>query len=571
MAKSATPKKNQLKEIRTAADYVEASRDNLALKRNTHHYISDMLDHFTPEVVFEGIYGLEDQIKNVVLFFHAHNTSLERRLLLFVGPQGAGKSYTVDKIKKHLDLYSQTDEGVLYGVSGCPFHQHPYDLIPHGERADLKQSFGFRWFPEALPCPVCEQRVKKCGGWQEVPVERIFISTTGKCGLAKHTPTDLRREDITNFLGNVNFSKLKKVGSTFDPESFDFEGKIIWANRGVLDWTEIFKSRRQLLGLLLELIQSKRIDMANFPTVHVDEIVLGHTNFPEYTVFVNEEIMEPLRGRIFKIEFPYGLDVTNEKQIYGKFLERTDHLTHQTRHISDDTLTFVSTYAVRSRKESKGMNGLSPRFFQDVLSVAYTEASECIDLEIVSDSIVRMFDHKSHKDVNIEKMKEIFEKTKEEFLHGRVETFINKIIPNSAQFKDYGQKFYRNYLDAVKRNVRGDKLGGGEESLILEVEDLLVAKEKISPKGRSAFESVLVERADELEKMPYDKNEQLGSVVNEVVFNHVKNFLRLSNKTRRIDEQSREVQKILRECLVKDYGYCKHCSQVLFKVLGEHI
>ncbi|MBI4871843.1 MAG: hypothetical protein HY814_09785 [Candidatus Riflebacteria bacterium] len=556
---------------RTVGEYLEASFRETSLRRNTHHYISDMLDHYTPEAVFEGIYGLEEHLKNIVLFFHAHNTSLERRLLLFVGPQGAGKSYTVDKIKKHLDLYSHTPQGALWAVKGCPFHQHPFDLIPHVERDELKNEHDIRWFPEAIACPVCEQKVKRHGNWRDVPVERIHVSTTGKCGLAKHTPTDLRREDITNFLGNVNFSKLKKIGSTYDPESFDFEGKIIWANRGILDWTEIFKSRRQLLGLLLELIQSKRIDMANFPTVHVDEIVLGHTNFPEYQVFVNEEIMEPLRGRIFKIEFPYGLDIENEKRILHKCIERTDHLKHQVRHVAEDTLTFAATYAVRTRKDSKGMNGLSPRFFQDVISIAYTQATECIDLETLSLAILKMFEHKSHKDLNVEKLKETFEKTKEDFLHERIDTFINHLIPNSKQFSEYGQKYYRNYLDAVVRNVKGEKLSPTEEGLINEVEDLLVAKEKISPKGKAAFESVLMERFDELTGMSYDRNEQLGAVINEVVFNHVKSFLRLSNKTKRIDEQSREVQRILRDTLIRDHGYCKHCAQVLFKVLGDHI
>src|SRR5687767_298319 len=86
--------------INTVGEYVTASHANPRLRRNTHHYISDMLDFYSPEVVFEGIFGNEEQIKNIVLFFHAHNTALERRLLLFVGPQGAGKSYTVDKIKK---------------------------------------------------------------------------------------------------------------------------------------------------------------------------------------------------------------------------------------------------------------------------------------------------------------------------------------------------------------------------------------------------------------------------------------------------------------------------------------
>ncbi len=556
-----------IEKIKTAGDYLEASWEHAHLQRNTHHYISDMIDFYGKDRVFEGLFGLDEQIDNMVLFFHAHNTSLERRLLLFVGPQGAGKSYTVDKIKKHLEAYSQTPEGILYAIKDCPFHQHPYDLVPHEERPKLRAEHQFRWFPESIPCPVCEQKIRKLKDWRAVPVERIHISSASKTGLAKHTPTDLRREDITNFVGNINFSKLKKIGSTYDPDSFDFEGKIIWANRGVLDWTEIFKSRRQLLGLLLELIQSKRIDMTNFPTVHVDEIVIGHTNFPEYNVFINEDIMEPLRGRIFKIEFPYGLSVDNEKKIYRSFMRRTDNLTKQKKHIADDTLTFLSSYGVKTRKDSKGMAGLSPRFFQDVLSMAYTRSETCIDMEIVSESVLRMFEHKTEKDLNV--VKELFEKTKEEFIQSRIKTFINKVVPKN--YADYGQNIYANYLAAVKRKLTGTEVAKRDQELIDEVEDLLVAKEKISPKGKAAFESVLIERYDEMVKMSYTANDQLSEPINEVVFNRIKNFLRLSNKTKKIDPQSREVRQILEDTLIREYDYCKHCAGVLFKILGEQI
>jgi serine protein kinase len=556
-----------IEKIKTVGDYLESSWEQPILARNTHHFISDMIDYYGKERVFEGLYGLDEQIDNMVLFFHAHNTSLERRLLLFVGPQGAGKSYTVDKIKKNLEAFSQVPEGVLFAVKDCPFHQHPYDLISHEERPALKEKHHFRWYPEAIPCPVCEQKIRKLKDWRAVPVERIGISSARKTGLAKHTPTDLRREDITNFVGNINFSKLKKIGSTYDPDSFDFEGKIIWANRGILDWTEIFKSRRQLLGLLLELIQSKRIDMTNFPTVHVDEIVIGHTNFPEYNVFVNEDIMEPLRGRIFKIEFPYGLSIENEKKIYRQFTRRTDNLTQQKKHISDDTLTFLSTYAVRTRKDSKGLQGLSPRFFQDVLSMAYTRSESCIDMEIVSESVMKMFDHKTEKDLHV--VKELFEKTKEEFIQSRIKMFINRVVPKN--YADYGQNIYQNYLTAVKRKLTGGEVAKRDSELVDEVEDLLVAKEKISPKGKAAFESVLIERFDEMLKMPYTANDQLAEPINEVVFNRIKNFLRLSNKTKKIDPQSREVRQILEDTLVREYDYCKHCAGVLFKILGEQI
>lgn len=556
---------------KTVGEYVDLAATDGRLARNTHHYISDMLDHYGAEVVFEGLFGMEEQISNIVMFFHAHNTSLERRLLLFVGPQGAGKSSLVDKIKKFLDLYSNTEEGALYGVAGDPFHAHPFDLVPHKERPALKEKQQFRWYPEAIPSPVAERLIRESGGdWRKVPVERIYISTTQKVGLAKHTPTDLRREDITNFIGNINFSKLTKIGSTYDPDSFDFEGKIIWANRGILDWTEIFKSRRQLLGLLLELIQSKRIDMANFPTVHVDEMVIGHTNFPEYNVFVNEDIMEPLRGRIFKIEFPYNLVVDNEAKIYETFLQRTNNLKGQHTAIAEDTLRFVATYAVASRKEAGGLSGLSPRFFQDVLSRAYTRATQgSIDIALVIESIEKMFEHKSFKDLNIEKAREQLEKTKDLFIAATIKDFVQTVVPE--QFQGYGQNLYVNFLSAVGRKVEGEKLSESERKLVDEVENLLVEKEKISPKGKPSFENVLVERKGELLTIDYKENEQLGEVINELVFNYVKNFLRLSNKAEDLDDESQQVRDILLTYLKEQRGYSDNCAESLFGLLGEHI
>lgn len=555
---------------KTVGEYVDLAATQPRLARNSHHYVSDMLDHFGPKAVFEGLYGMEEQIENIVMFFHAHNTSLERRLLLFVGPQGAGKSSLVDKIKKFLELYSQTEEGKLFAVKGDPFHAHPFDLVPHRERPAFKAKQGFRWYPEAIPSPVAEQMIRRAeGDWRSIPIERIYISSANKIGLAKHTPTDLRREDITNFIGNINFSKLTKIGSTYDPESFDFEGKVIWANRGILDWTEIFKSRRQLLGLLLELIQSKRIDMANFPTVHVDEIVIGHTNFPEYNVFNSEDIMEPLRGRIFKIEFPYNMSIDNESKIYRFFLDRINHLKHEDKPIADDTIRFVSTYAVATRQESKGMSGLSPRFFQDVLSRAYTVAGESVDLGTVIESIEKMFAHKSQKDLNVEKALQLLEKTKDEFIHGMIKEFVQSVVPE--QFKDYGQNLYMNFLEAVGRKVAGGTLSATEQKLVDEVEDLLVEKEKISPKGKPSFENVLVERKDELAKMSYQDNAQLSEVVNELVFNYVKNFLRLSSKAADLDDRSQQVRAILMDFLQAKRGYSPHCARTLFGILGEHV
>jgi len=103
-------------ELRTIRQYVSAARTDPRLRRTAHHYIADMLDDYTPETVFAGIHGIVKPIGDIVGFFRAHSLVMERRLLLLVGPQGSGKSTTVDKIKRHIERYSETDAGLAFSV-----------------------------------------------------------------------------------------------------------------------------------------------------------------------------------------------------------------------------------------------------------------------------------------------------------------------------------------------------------------------------------------------------------------------------------------------------------------------
>src|SRR5437667_11816157 len=100
---------------------------------------------------------------------------------------------TVDHLKRKLEEYSHTADGAVYAIVGCPFHQHPFDVVPLGAREDG----GVYWHEEAVPCPVCDRLTSRPGGWKRLRVGRVDSSARGASGVAKHTPTDLRREDMT--------------------------------------------------------------------------------------------------------------------------------------------------------------------------------------------------------------------------------------------------------------------------------------------------------------------------------------------------------------------------------------
>src|SRR5574341_1808806 len=119
--------------MQTVIDYLQEAQQDRRLRRTTHHYVSDMIEHYGRDRVFEGVFGMERQLADIVAYFKAYSMSMERRLLLLVGPQGSGKTMTVDRLKRRLEEYSHTDAGVIMAVDGCPFHQHPFDLVPPDE------------------------------------------------------------------------------------------------------------------------------------------------------------------------------------------------------------------------------------------------------------------------------------------------------------------------------------------------------------------------------------------------------------------------------------------------------
>src|SRR3989337_1210418 len=173
--------------MQTVSEYLQEAQQDRRLRRTTHHYVSDMIEHSGRDRVFEGVFGMEKQLDDIVAYFRAHSMSMERRLLLLVGPQGSGKSMTVDRLKRKLEDYSHSSDGALYAGEGCPFHQHPFDLIP----PDVREDQGIYWHEEAVPCPVCDRLIARVGSWRAARVARIFISARDKIGVAKHTPTDL--------------------------------------------------------------------------------------------------------------------------------------------------------------------------------------------------------------------------------------------------------------------------------------------------------------------------------------------------------------------------------------------
>src|SRR5260370_31954750 len=116
----------------------------------------------------------------------------------------------------------------------------------------------------------------------------------------------------------MNCGKIAIYGSDSDARAFNFDGEFNIANRGIIEFVEVLKLDVAFLYDLLGASQEHKIKPKKFPQTDIDEVIIGHTNEPEYKKLENNELMEALRDRTVKIDIPYITKLAEEQKIYEK-------------------------------------------------------------------------------------------------------------------------------------------------------------------------------------------------------------------------------------------------------------
>ena len=93
-----------------------------------------------------------------------------------------------------------------------------------------------------------------------------------------------------------------------------------------------------------------------FAQTHIDEVIVGHTNEPEYRKLQSNELMEAFRDRTVKIDIPYNIKLDDEVAIYQK-----DFNNERIRgiHIAPHTIEMAAMWAVLTRLEEPKKAGLT--------------------------------------------------------------------------------------------------------------------------------------------------------------------------------------------------------------------
>lgn len=580
---------------------------------------------------FEGgkdaIFGLDKPLMRLVatLKAAAHRLGPERRILLLHGPVGSAKSTIARLLKKGLEAYSRTEEGKLFtfywktkeGPLPCPMHEEPLLLLPKEIRNEfleelrhLHPEYPYPLELEGDLCPVCRFQMREAlarhGGdlakvlEEEIVVKRLVLSEKDRIGIGTFQPKDEKNQDSTELTGDINYRKVAIYGSDSDPRAFNFDGELNIANRGLVEFIEILKLDVAFLYDLLTASQEHKIKSKKFAQTDIDEIILGHTNEPEYRKLQANEYMEALRDRTIKIDVPYILRVSDEVKIYQRDFSKV-----RAKHIAPHTLEMAATWAVLTRLEPpkragltlmqklklydgkllpgwteeavrelmaeakrEGLEGISPRYIQDKISnVLVTSEEPCINPFMVMNELEEGLKH--HSLISDEKTRERYKALLQEVKAEYAEIVKNEVQRAIAADEEALNRLFHNYIDHVKAYVLGEKVknpytGAPEppnERLMRSIEERIEIPESRKDDFRREIMNYIGALALEGRQFTYKDNERLRRALELKLFDDQKDTIRLSALVSGVvDPETQAKIDVVKARLIRDHGYCEHCA-----------
>lgn len=575
----------------------------------------------------DGIYGLDRPLMQLVNTFKsaALGYGTERRVILLHGPVGSAKSTIARLLKRGLEEYSRTDAGMLYSFSWKnadgtftkdPMHGEPLQLVPEeyrpkllamlNEQAKKPHPYPIKIKGDLSPYSRYEFKTrlpKYDGDWLkmldgEVRVYRLVLSEKDRIGIGTFQPKDEKNQDSTELTGDINYRKIAEYGSDSDPRAFNFDGELNIANRGIVEFIEVLKLDVAFLYDLLGASQEHKIKPKKFAQTDIDEVILGHTNEPEYRRLQNNEFMEALRDRTVKIDIPYVTRLKDEVRIYEK--DFNSDKVHG-KHIAPHTVEVAAMWAVLTRlnppkhasltvlqkmklyngktlpgftednvielkREAthEGMLGISPRYIQDKVSnalVAHPDEDNINPFMVMKELEDGLRHHSLVKDEDqFRHYKELLSVVKEEY----EDIVKNEVQRAIAADEEALARLCSNYIDNVKAYTQREKVRNRytgnyeepDERLMRSVEEKIDIPEGRKDDFRREIMNYIGALAIDGKKFDYRTNERLQKALELKLFEDQKDSIKLSSLVSNVvDKATQEKIDVVKSRLIRNYGY----------------
>lgn len=625
------------------SDYLDILRDDPGVARNAYQRLYDCIMHFGFEEYTEykkrivrykffddpidngkdAVFGIDVHLMKLVNVFKsaALGYGPEKRVILLHGPVGSAKSTIARLLKKGLEWYSRQPFGRMYTFSWVspdgettpsPLNEDPLKLIP----LDLRESvlgelnkgsrgrYPLRLEGELDPVSrfLYRETMREVGGdWMKlvdrIRVRRLVLSEKDRVGIGTFQPKDEKNQDSTELTGDINYRKIAEYGSDSDPRAFNFDGEFCVANRGLIEFVEVLKLDVAFLYDLLGASQEHTIKPKKFAQTTIDEVIIGHTNEPEYRKLQSNEFMEALRDRTIKIDVPYITKWHEEARIYAKDFNSR----RVSKHIAPHTLEMAAMWAVLTRLEQpkkhnltllqklklydgkslpgytednvkelrktadrEGLEGISPRYVQDKISnsLVRDHAAGCINPFMVLNELDSGLNQ--HSLINDEELRKHYRD-----MLGVVKKEYEDIVKNEVQKaiaadEDAISRLCSNYIDNVKayclkERVKNSFTGAYEEPserLMRSIETKIDIPDTRKDDFRRELMNYIGGLALDGKTFDYRSNERLHKALELKLFEDQKDTIKLTSLVSQVvDKDTQAKIDIVKQRLIDQYGY----------------
>ena len=429
---------------------------------------------------FKDFYGMEEVIENIVAYFRHGAQGLEekKQILYLLGPVGGGKSSLAEKLKSLLEKVP------FYAIKGSPLQESPlglFSLEEDGQVLEGEYGIPLRYLTSVMS-PWAVKRLREFkGDLNQFRVVKLRPSVLSQIAIAKTEPGDENNQDISSLVGKVDIRNLEAFSQN-DPDAYSFSGGLCLANRGMMEFVEMFKAPIKVLHPLLTATQEGNYKgTEGFGAIPFDGFILAHSNEAEWQAFKSNRNNEAFLDRVYIVKTPYSLRVTDEMCIYQKLL---DHSSLAKASCAPDTLKMLAQFSVLSRLKEpenssiyskmrvydgenlkdtdpkaksfqeyrdyagvdEGMTGLSTRFAFKILSKVFNFDHR----ELAANPVHLMYvlEQQIEQEQFPKALEDQYMKFIKEYLSPRYAEFIGKEIQTAylESYSEYGQNIFDRYI-----------------------------------------------------------------------------------------------------------------------------
>ena len=537
---------------------------------------------------------------------------MRKRILLLMGPPASGKSSIVNLLKGGLERYTRTDQGTTYAIKGCPMQEEPLHLIPEDRRQEMLLEHGVHI--EGDLCPRCRYNLRHeyGGDIARVKVKRVTFNQSSGVGIGSFIATSPQSQDMSRLVGSVDVSSLTDDRLEGAGKGLRLDGELEAANRGIMEFIEIFKSDERFLAVMLGVSQEQVIKLGSFGSVYADETIMAHSNEEEYNAFVNNKETAALRDRLILVKVPYNLRVRDEVKIYAKMLPESpltrSGKSEERARIAPLTFHVAATLSVLSRLEiierssglprispldkmklydgrvlspytrahvetlqegspREGMFGLSPRYVTNRLADAMTRGRGCLTPPRALKSLVEGLEEragisKEDRDRILARVQDVVREYKD--------LAIREVQKAATEdFRERATHLFRAYVQEADRycsaqETRTTPMTPADEGLLRRVEGGVNMRDGERPRFRQEVCQTYryMQQRSDPPGLDYDSVPVLKLAIENVLFPR-RDEVKAAIDPRRKDPAGQRGREGIVQRFISEYGYCEECAQDL--------